>query len=388
MSNDTWLQTELEQMHKERKRPTCPCRQPGQPMYIAKINGWFVVKRMPGTGGLHDPTCDHYEPPPELSGLGEVMGTAIKENADEGVTELKFAFSLAKVSGRKAAAASGAESDTVKTEGNKLSLRALLHYLFDESGFNRWSPAMAGKRKWGVIQKHLYAAAANKVVKGGALAERLFIPETFVLEKKDQITQRRMALVSKMAGSSHSGSQDLLVVIGEVKEITKARFGHKIIVKHLPELPLILNDDIHNRLLKRFAIELDLSNGIEDAHLMMIGTAGVSQSGVVIMDEVALMVTTGNWIPIEHIFDKQLIEALTAANRRFTKGLRYNLKSSKPLACAVLTDTKPKPVAMYIIPPNAGEEYEEATEELVKESQLDSWIWNATGTMPEFPTTL
>ncbi len=383
--SETWLQEELEQMYKERKRPSCPCRQPGIEMYIAKVSGWYVVKRMPGTGGLHDPACDHYEPPPELSGLGGVMGTAIRENAEEGITELKFAFSLAKVPGRKAGAGSGTESDTVKTEGNKLSLRALLHYLWDESGFNRWSPAMAGKRKWGVIQKHLYTAAANKVVKGGALAERLFIPETFVLDKKDQIAQRRMALVSKMAGSSHSGSQNLLIVIGEVKEIAKTPFGHKILVKHLPDMPLMLNDDIYNRLMKRFVVEFELAGRIEDAHLMMIGTAGMSQSGGLIMEEVSLMVTTGNWIPIENVFDKQLIEALTATNRRFTKGLRYNLAGEKPLACAVLTDTKPKPTALYIIPPNAGEAFEEATEELIKESQLESWVWTVTGSMPEIP---
>ncbi|MBV9035044.1 MAG: DUF1173 family protein, partial [Acidobacteriaceae bacterium] len=33
-------------------------------------------------------------PPAELSGLGEVLGSAIQENVNDGTTSLKFAFSL------------------------------------------------------------------------------------------------------------------------------------------------------------------------------------------------------------------------------------------------------------------------------------------------------
>jgi len=47
-------------------------------MYIAKVGNRYIVKRMPDTGQLHSPDCDSYEPPAELSGLGEVLGSAIK----------------------------------------------------------------------------------------------------------------------------------------------------------------------------------------------------------------------------------------------------------------------------------------------------------------------
>src|SRR3546814_10240269 len=51
---------------------------------------------MPNTGSDHNPGCDRYEPPAELSGLGEVMGAAIHEDPDQNVTALKLAFSLSK----------------------------------------------------------------------------------------------------------------------------------------------------------------------------------------------------------------------------------------------------------------------------------------------------
>ena len=89
-------QKELAIMHASKKRPICHCRNPGIEMYIAKIEDHYIVKRMPETGGLHSPTCDSYEPPAELSGLGEVLGTAIKENLDGLEGGGSFAFILKK----------------------------------------------------------------------------------------------------------------------------------------------------------------------------------------------------------------------------------------------------------------------------------------------------
>jgi hypothetical protein len=377
-------QKALAEMHKSRTRPLCHCRKPGIEMYVAKIGDIYYEKRMPNTGGLHDPTCDHFEPPPELSGLGGVIGTAIRENAEDGTTELKFKFSMSKVAGRKPVVSGGAESDTVKSDGSKLTLRALLHYLWDQAGFSKWSPAMAGKRSWGGLRKYLYSAADHKMIKGGDLAGRIYIPETFHPDHKNEINQRRLALMTKMAGT-HGGSQELMIMIGEVKEMATARNGYKMVVKHLPDTPIMMEDDIYKRLKKRFGADIDLSNA-NGARLIMIGTISVSGIGVPTLEEVALMAVTENWIPFESIFEKTVIDELTAASWRFIKGLRYNLPSSKPLASVVLSDTAPRPTAMYIIPPDAGEEHLAEVEELIRESNLAPWVWKTADTeMPEIP---
>jgi hypothetical protein len=61
----------------------------------------------------------------------------------------------------------------------QMTLRALMHFLFERAGFNRWSPAMAGKRNQGVVRKYLLEAAEEIMVKGVPLAERLYVPEPF-----------------------------------------------------------------------------------------------------------------------------------------------------------------------------------------------------------------
>lgn len=377
--------TLLSSAHGSRDRPMCMCTAEGVPMYVAKIAGKFFIKRMPNSGAGHAPSCSSYEPPAELSGLGEVMGSAIQENVDDGMTALKLGFALTKGAGRAAPLAAAEEKDSVKTDGSKLTLRGMLHYLWEQAGFHKWSPAMKGKRTWFVVRKFLLHAAQGKQAKGSLLADMVFIPESFVLEKKDEITQRRLALMSKIAGQER-GARRLMVAIGEVKEISPSRFGHKIVMKHLPDFYFMMNDDLHKRINKRFGVELELWNAHDDAHLIVIATFGYTITGVAQLEEVALMVVNENWIPIENSFDKTLIDTLSRDNRRFVKGLRYNLLATRPLACVVLADTAPAPVAMYVVPPGSTDEFGQALDSLLKDSNYQSWVWRASlSSMPAIP---
>lgn len=384
-AGDPGLDAALAAIHGKKQRPLCLCQAAGVEMYVARVNGHHVIKRMPNTGADHAPACDSYEPPAELSGLGQVMGSAIQEDIQDGVTTLKFDFSLSKAPGRAAPAPSGAEADSVKTDGSKLTLRGTLHYLWEQAGFHRWSPSMAGKRSWYVVRKFLMQAAEDKAAKGMPMGDILYIPESFSQERKDEITQRRIARLSKIAAGERSARR-LMLLVGEIKEIAPSRYGHKLVVKHLPDFHFMMNDDLHNRLHKRFANELALWDAVDNAHLVVIGTFGIGPTGVASLDALALMVVTENWLPFEHVYEHLLIDNLTRSNRRFMKGLRYNLPSSKPLASVVLSDTQPAPVAMYIVPPEAGEDYDAALGELVADSKLGSWVWRAgADEMPAIP---
>lgn len=157
------LAERLAEAFARREHPLCLCCPDGVPMYVARTGRRHILKRMPGSGPRHDPDCDSYEPPHGLSGLGNVGGEAIVENVEDGVTLLRLDFSLSKLAGRAAPAASEAsDAGAVKTDGSRLSLKALLHYLWDQAEFNRWRPAMAGKRNWAVVRKFLLEAAEGK----------------------------------------------------------------------------------------------------------------------------------------------------------------------------------------------------------------------------------
>jgi hypothetical protein len=374
--SDPGIEELLAALYEEKLRPLCPCTTSGVPMYLAKIGeGRYIIKRMPNTGADHDADCDHYVPPCELSGLGEVLGSAIQEDLDEGITSLKFDFSMKKIGGRGAPEPGDTEHDSVKADGKKLTLRGVLHYLWEEAGFNKWSPSMAGKRNWFVIRKHLLAAADGKAAKKDNLASMLYIPEPFLMDQADEIKRRRMDQ-TKRAAEKNKGTRNLMLVIGEVKEISPSRYGHKIVAKHLPDFPFMLADDVHKRLNKRFENELELVNAVEDSHQIFIATFSIGPTGVASVEEVSVMPVTANWIPFDSTYELNVLEKLASENRRFIKGLRYNLPSKRPLACAILSDTA-QPVPLFVVPAGADESYVRDVDELVASSKMESLVWRA-----------
>lgn len=375
----------LHQAHATKARPVCPCAKPPPEMYVAKIGNNYFAKRMPGTGSSHAPSCESYEAPPELSGLGQVMGTAIQEDTQDGLTSLKFSFSLAKVKGRAAPAPSGAESDSVKTDGTKLTLRGTLHYLWEQASFNKWTPSMQGKRSYFVLRKYLLKAAEDKTSKGQSLNDLLFMPESFSIEKKAEINNRQAQRFLRASVPSKSG-KPLILCIGEVKEILPARYGKKMYLKHMSDTALMLNEDIYNRLKKRFDSEFAMWNAVEGTRLITIFTLGMSDAGVATVEEIAVMNVTDSWIPFENLSEKMVIDAMTNAGMRFTKCLRYNLQSTKPLASFVVTGNDAIPTAMYVIPPSADGDYLEENERLMSDSKLNNWLWLAgQDDMPPLP---
>lgn len=330
--------------HAAHQRPRCMCRVEGVEMYIARLGDGFIVKRMPNTGSRHASACPSYEPPAELSGLGQVLGAAISEDPATGETTLKLDFPLSKVSGRSTMPAEAGTSDSVATDGTRLSLRGLLHYLWDQAELTRWQPGFAGKRSWATVRKHLLQAAASKIARGGALRARLYIPEVFSVEQRDAINARRLAQWAH-ATTTPGRPQQLTLMIGEVKEIVPARYGYKAVIKHVPDQAFALDEQLYRRLGQRFDEELSLWGTSDSLRMVIIATFGVASTGVPTVDRASPMLVTSEWLPVENSLEQRLIAELVSQGRSFVKALRYNLAPSEPLACAVLTDVN-EPTAL------------------------------------------
>lgn len=104
--DDPRLAALLAEAHSRRERAICLCRRDHKlPLYIANRQGSYILARWPGTGSRHASTCNHYEAPDFLTGLGEVRGSAMVEHEDSGETELRFAFPLSRGPARAAPSA-------------------------------------------------------------------------------------------------------------------------------------------------------------------------------------------------------------------------------------------------------------------------------------------
>jgi hypothetical protein len=369
--------------YERHERPRCLCIAEGVEMYIAHLGAGYIVKRMPGSGSRHRPDCPSFEPPPEASGLGQVLGSAITEDPATGETTLKLDFPLSKVAGRSTLPLSAdSGSDSAASSGTKLSLRGLLHYLWDQAELTRWQPGFAGKRTWATVHRHLLQAAEHKMARGHALRERLYVPEVFSVEQRDAINARRLAQWQHIVAAPGK-PQHLMLAIGEVKEIVPARYGFRAIVKHLPDQAFAVDEPLYRQLGRRFEPQLALWGAADDVHMVMIATFGVSGAGIPAIHELCLMPVTRQWIPVEGGFEAQLVERLVNEGRAFVKGLRYNLGAGSVLASATLTDCEGSAPLLFVVP--AGLE-DDGRLQHVSDPSAPLWLWHPSSeAMPTLP---
>lgn len=368
--------------HASHQRPRCMCLVKGVEMYVARLGNGYIVKRMPDTGRHHAPDCPSYEPPAHLSGLGQVLGSAIKEDPVTGLISLRLGFSMSKTNGRSTCPTASGEDSSVASDGTKLTLRGLLHYLWDQAELTRWQPGFAGKRSWATVRRHVMQAAENKVARGEALRERLYMPEVFSVERRDEINSRRVA--QWMQGGPHRGSaRHLMLMIAEVKEIIHARYGFKAVIKHVPDQAFALDAVLYRRMAKRFEGGLSLWGASDNLHMVMAATFDINDAGVPTIDELSLMPTSREWIPVEDRFELNLVEVLVGSSRRFLKTLRYNAPSDAATASAVLLDTDGNPCPLYISTTRAPLD----TQVNQSEHEPVAWTWDVrTSLMPVLPT--
>ena len=122
----------------------------------------------------------------------------------------------------------------------------------------------------------------------------------------------------------------------------------------MPDAPVFLDEDLHRRMTRRFARELDLWTADEHGHLIAIATFAVGRGGCATAQQIALMPTTQQWLPCSDPYTKVLLDSLVEQRRRFRVALRFSLPAAAPLPAVVLTDTdRPAPLHLCTDEPAA-----------------------------------
>lgn len=385
-ANDPRLQEILGGVHDGAERPRCLCVPDGVEMYVAR-HRQYVVKRMPGTGGQHHPQCPSYEPDALQSGLGELMGEAIVETLP-GSVELRVDFPWVRMLGRGVASGELHDPGEIVVPRRRMSLRALTHFLFERAGFNRWLPGMAGKRNQGVLCKHLLEAAAEMVVKGQPLAQRLYIPEPFSEATKAVAAQRRRDKLAIL--QPRNGQFPLAVVLGEFKTCEATAFGRRVWIKHMPDAPLLITDKTWERARRAYASYFEVQDADAGYRPRLVVTALIraKREHIYEVDALSLMLTSEHWIPVEGAHEIELVHALVQQQRRFIKPLGYDAKSTAGFPNALLLDAGAEPVALHVISVFA-EEKERATKiQAVARLVPPAWTWWTDRPMPALPCLL
>lgn len=379
-ADDPQLQEALAQVHDSLERPRCLCMPGGVEMYVAR-HRQFLVKRMPDSGSAHHPGCPSYEPESQQSGLGELVGEAVLES-EPGRVELRVDFPWTRVIGQSVPRGEAQDVAEVGVPRRRMSLRALMHFLFERSGFNRWSPAMAGKRNQGVLRKYLLEAAEEITVKGVPLAERLYIPEPFSENSKVEAAQRRREKLAVLR--PRDGQTPLAIVIGEYKISEATAQGHRVWIRHMPDAPLLIAGRAWERIERVFAPlfearDADIGHSVR---LVIAALICARREYTYEIDSVSLMLTSEQWIPIEGVHELPLVDALVAQQRRFVKPLRYDAHSASPFPNALLLDAGPSPVPLHVLSRFMNPKERAAKEKAIARAGEIAWVWSTDQAMP------
>jgi Protein of unknown function (DUF1173) len=380
---DPQWQTVLSRVHETSERPRCLCVPGGVEMYVAQ-HRQFVIKRMPETGSQHHPGCLSYELPAQQSGLGELLGEAVLESGP-GAVDLRVDFPWTRTTGRTAARGEGDPEAEVAVTKRRMSLRALMHYLFERAGFNRWTPAMQGRRDQGVLHKYLMEAAEDVSVKGLALIERLYVPEPFTEAGKADAAQRRRDKLAVLR--PRDGHSPLALVLGEFKASDATADGRRVWIKHMPDAPLLIASKAWSRIEKVFAPlfearDADTGHGVR---LMLAALVRARREYTYEIDAGSLMMTTEHWIPIEAIHELPLVHALVDQQRRFVKPLRYDAAMAAVFPNALLVDMGARPVPLHVVSAFMAPKVRAAKEHAIAKAGDGAWVWVTDGPMPALP---
>ncbi|UCV17805.1 DUF1173 domain-containing protein [Ferribacterium limneticum] len=374
------LQEALAQVYDTLERPRCLCVEGGVEMYVAR-HRCFVIKRMPESGSTHHPGCPSYEPEARQSGLGELIGDAVLESAS-GQVELRVDFPWTRMAGRSVQRGELREVAEVEVPRRRMTLRAMLHFLFDRAGFNRWSPAMAGKRNQGVMCKYLLEAAEEITVKGVPLVQRLYVPEPFSESTKAEIAGRRREKLAVLRPKD--GQMPLALVIGEYKGNEVTVQGRRVWIRHMPDAPLLIAAGSWERIERVFAplFEARDADTVRPVRLVMAALIRARREYTYEIEAASLMLTTEHWIPIDGVHELPLVDALVAQQRRFIKPLRYDARSGVPFPNGLLLDAGPAPVPLHVVSAFIDTGERAAKEKMIAACKGNVWVWRTDQPMP------
>jgi hypothetical protein len=362
------------------------CVQGGVEMYVAK-HAEFVIKRMPGTGHLHHVACHSFEPEAGVSGLGELMGEAIVEHAPEQV-EIRTAFPLARVAGKPLPRGEPTDDpSSINAPRKRMSLRAVLHFLYDRAGFNRWYPAMDGRRSQSVICRFLTAASRGVTLKGGTLEERLFVPEQFRASEAEEIGERRRRKLAVLLSPEADVQFKMAILIGQLIGVESTAYGRRMTVKHMPDVALYIDNKAWEKAERAYkailqAVDADVEH---KPRVVMAALIYAKREHIYQVDSLTLMLVTDQWVPLDGLYELPLIEALTRQGRRFIKPLKFDAKTAAGFPNVLLLDAAAAPVPLNVISPFMDARDRAIKEKAIKTAAGAGWCWETHKDMPALP---
>lgn len=265
-------------------------------MVLRRFNGKVFLARWPDTGERHSSGCPSYDPSSNPAAVHEL---------EDGGIEIRASFSLSASSPRQndrpALSNKSRQTETV-VQHEQLDLAGVLHELWRRASFDKWFPAMAGRRNWGVVKHHLSIAASAVHVGPWLLGDHLLAVDKFSRSTPGFVemqTQRLRSMIDE---------HGVAVLLAPVKSVERSRFGIRVEFFHLPSVSFYKSSMLQ--------IGEQLRCLPAGHRLIALAIIDVRGRNFHIRDAGAITVTS-QWLPYDMPSDAITIEALVAHDQRF-----------------------------------------------------------------------
>lgn len=377
--------------------PVCQCSIHTPAMYIAQRKKYYLA-RMPGTGSKHAPNCPSFEVESQDKGTTVYDKSVIRTNNNGSLTlKIHAPLSRTKVVREQNSELNEEHTPTPQIPRNKnakrdaMSLSATLGIIWEQAELNRWHPNFTGKRSWWLFRTRMLQAAENIVAKRKYLNEILYIPESFNVNKIDEIDGRRKAQFNSIMQKKGSSEQYMLV-IGRIRDLTLRPTLCEIRLAQVSNNVVFWGD---KGILKKIqAINYDFSdlqNNDSEEWVFTIMVVAKNDDEALMIRDIGFLRTDHNYLPHYSDDDISIQEALLENNREFIQSIHYDGNSEVICPNALLTDVGDTAIPMVAFKAFASEEVIVARAE-AKERWTEQygtvWEWdssNETDPMPELP---
>ncbi|HWR87328.1 MAG TPA: DUF1173 family protein, partial [Acidiferrobacterales bacterium] len=199
--------------------------------------------------------------------------------------------------------------------------------------------------------------------------------------------QRRREKFALLHSPEDDAQFKMALVLGEFKAADASPYGHKVWVKHMPDCPLFIDAKAWGRIERSFSPLFEARDADTGPKLRLVLCALIyaKREHIYQIDTASLMLTTGNWIPLEGPHEVGLIQALTEHERRFLKPLRYDAKSVAGFPNALLLDTGDTPVPLHVLSLLMDAKERAAKEKAIGAPGKGVWVWHTDQSMPALP---
>src|SRR5208283_4077952 len=105
------------------------------------------------------------------------------------------------------------------------------------------------------------------------------------------------------------------------------------------------------------------------------------------IESLTLMMTSAQWIPLDHTCEKDVVDKLVAEQRAFLKPLRYEAKQAGKFANFLLLDAGERPVVLDILSPFLTDQERAAKVSAIATRSPKGWTWDTAQEvfMPDLP---